>query len=149
LSAKGKVPEEAVFSNNKGHDLLDVAQHLLAGEIHYREGKVEQAVAALKEAIRREDQLRYAEPPDWLRPVRHTLGAVLLTEGRAADAEKVYREDLKRYPHNGWSLYGLSRSLELGGKKTEAAKALAEFNQTWADADFELTSSCLCLPGKK
>jgi tetratricopeptide (TPR) repeat protein len=149
LSAKGKVPEEAVFSNNKGHDLLDVAQHLLAGEILYREGMVDQAVTALKEAIRREDQLRYAEPPDWLRPVRHTLGAVLLTEGRAADAEKVYREDLKKYPHNGWSRYGLARSLELGGKKTEAAKALAEFNQAWADADFELTSSCLCLPVKK
>jgi tetratricopeptide (TPR) repeat protein len=149
LTAKGKVPEEAVFSNNKGHDLLGVAEHLLKGEILYREEKVDEAVAALKEAIRREDQLRYAEPPDWLCPVRHTLGAVLLAEGRAAEAEQTYRDDLKKYPHNGWSLYGLARSLEMGGKKSEAAATLAQFKQIWADGDFELTSSCLCLPGTK
>jgi tetratricopeptide (TPR) repeat protein len=82
LAAKGKVPEEAVFSNNKAHDLLGVAEHLLAGEILYREGKADASISALKEAIRREDQLRYAEPPDWLRPVRHTLGA---TRGGSSD----------------------------------------------------------------
>jgi tetratricopeptide (TPR) repeat protein len=149
LAAKAKVPEEAVFSNNKGHDLLGVAEKLLAGEILIRQGKAQESIAALREAISREDKLRYAEPPDWLRPVRHTLGAVLVAEGRAAEAEKVYREDLKKYPHNGWSLYGLARSLEMSGNKSEAAEALAEFNKVWADGDFELTSSCLCLPGKK
>jgi len=149
LAAKAKVPEEAVFSNNKGHDLLGVAEKLLAGEILIRQGKAQESIAALREAISREDKLRYAEPPDWLRPVRHTLGAVLVAEGRAAEAEKVYREDLKRYPHNGWSLYGLARSLEMSGNKSAADEALAEFNKVWADGDFELTSSCLCLPGKK
>lgn len=149
LAAKAKVPDEAVFSNNKGQDLLAVAEHLLAGEILYRDGKVDEAIAALQEAIGREDRLRYAEPPDWLRPVRHTLGATLLSEGRAAEAEQVYREDLARYPYNGWSLYGLARSLEMSGKKSEAAATLAQFKEAWADADFELTSSCLCLPGKK
>lgn len=148
-AAKAKVPQEAVFSNNKGHDLLGVAEKLLAGEILYREGKVEESIASLKEAIAREDQLRYAEPPDWLRPVRHTLGAVLVSEGRVEEAEKVYLEDLAKYPHNGWSLYGLARSLELCGKEREAAAAMARFQEAWADADFELTSSCLCLPGKK
>ncbi len=149
VAAKANVPEEAVFSNNKGHDLLGVAEHLLAGEILYREGKVEDSIAALREAIAREDKLRYAEPPDWLRPVRHTLGAVLLHEGRGAEAEKVYREDLAKYPRNGWSQYGVARSLEMCGKEREAAAAMARFKEAWADADFELTSSCLCLPGKK
>ena len=148
-AAKAKVPEEAVFSNNKGHDLLGVAEKLLVGEILYREGKVEASIASLKEAIAREDKLRYAEPPDWLRPVRHTLGAVLLSEGRGAEAEEVYRQDLVKYPGNGWSLYGLARSLELCGKQRESASAMARFREAWADADFELTSSCLCLPGKK
>ena len=148
-AAKGKVPEEAVFSNNKGHDLLGIAEKLLAGEILYREGKVEESIAALKAAIAREDKLRYAEPPDWLRPVRHTLGAVLLSEGRGDEASLVYAEDLTKYPGNGWSLYGLARSLELCGKERHAAAALSHFKEAWSDADFELTSSCLCLPGKK
>ncbi|HUE72004.1 MAG TPA: tetratricopeptide repeat protein [Pirellulaceae bacterium] len=148
-AAKANVPEEAIFSNNKGHDLLGVAEKLLAGEILYREGKVEESIASLKEAIVREDQLRYAEPPDWLRPVRHTLGAVLVTEGRVEEAAKVYRADLAKYPDNGWSLYGLARSLEMCGKEGEATAAMARFKEAWADADFELTSSCLCLPGRK
>ena len=38
---------------------------------------------------------------------RHTLGARLLSSGKAADAEAVYREDLRRNPDNGWSLVGL------------------------------------------
>lgn len=148
LAAKARVPEGAAFSNNKAEDLLGVAEHLLAGEILYREGKAEESIAALREAIRREDQLRYAEPPDWLRPVRHTLGAVLLSEGLAAEAAQVYRDDLDRYPNNGWSLYGLSHSLEFAGESEKAAKALAQFKLIWADSDFTLTSSCLCLPGK-
>lgn len=148
LAAKARVPEGAVFSNNKAEDLLGVAEHLLAGEIFYRDGKTEESIAALREAIRREDRLRYAEPPDWLRPVRHTLGAVLLSEGLAAQAAQVYRDDLARYPNNGWSLYGLSQSLELAGETEKAAQALAQFKLIWADSDFTLTSSCLCLPGK-
>ena len=67
--------------------------------------------APLEEAVRLEDQLPYTEPPAWWRPARHVLGAVLLDAGRPAEAEAVYREDLRRNPENGWALLGLSRSL--------------------------------------
>ena len=30
---------------------------------------------------------------------------------RAREAERVYREDLKRSPNNGWSLFGLAQAL--------------------------------------
>src|SRR5262245_58157628 len=42
--------------------------------------------------------LHYGEPPDWLLPVRETLGSVLLQNGAAAEAEKVFRADLERNP---------------------------------------------------
>jgi tetratricopeptide (TPR) repeat protein len=148
LAARGKVPAEARFGNNAAADLLAVAEHLLAGEIRIREGKSEIGLAELREAVRREDALKYDEPPDWIHPVRHPLGAVLLAEGRAAEAEQVYREDLKKLPDNGWSLFGLARSLELQGKHAEAARANAQFQTAWRDADIKITSSCLCLPGK-
>ena len=149
LLAKAKVPDEARFSNNSAKDLLAVAEHLLAGEIRYREGKTEIAFAELREAIRREDALRYSEPPDWIHPVRHALGAFLLAEGRAAEAEKIYREDLAKLPNNGWALFGLARSLELQGQRDEAAKVQASFEQVWRDADITITSSCYCQPAKK
>jgi tetratricopeptide (TPR) repeat protein len=146
--ARAKVPEEAFFSNNKGRDLMHVAQHLLAGEILYRDGKTDQALAELRQAVAAEDLLRYAEPPDWLIPTRHALGATLLHAGRAAEAEKVYRADLEKLPENGWALYGLAKSLTLQGKKDDAAAVQKQFEKAWQDADIQISSSCLCLPGK-
>jgi tetratricopeptide (TPR) repeat protein len=148
LKAKAALPEEAVFGNNKAADLLAVAEHLLAGEVLYREGKVEEGLAALRAAVKREEQLRYSEPPDWIHPVRHSLGATLLALGRAAEEEQVYREDLARLPDNGWSLLGLTLSLRLQGKETQAADFEARFQKVWADADVKITSSCYCQPGR-
>jgi tetratricopeptide (TPR) repeat protein len=148
LAAKMKLPETARFGNNLGADILAVAEHLLAGEILVREGKIDAGLAELREAVKCEDALHYDEPPDWIHPVRHALGATLLAAGRPAEAEQVYRDDLKKLPDNGWSLYGLARSLTMQDKRDEAAKVEAQFKAAWRDADIKITSSCLCLPAK-
>ena len=88
-----------------------------------------------------QDALRYEEPPAWYYPVRQSLGAVLLNAGRATEAEAVYREDLRRNPENGWSLYGLTQSLRAQKKKEEAAAANQRFRKAWAQADVKLTAS--------
>jgi tetratricopeptide (TPR) repeat protein len=147
LEAKERVPDSAVIVVNKAVDVLGVAEHLLTGEILYREGKPDEAFAALREAVRREDALRYAEPPDWIIPVRHALGAALMQSGRYGEAERVYRDDLERHPENGWSLFGLARSLELQGKADEAERVRARFEKAWSGADVKLSSSCFCQPG--
>ncbi|MGE3777119.1 MAG: hypothetical protein AB7F89_08050, partial [Pirellulaceae bacterium] len=92
--ARAALPADARFGNNAVADLMGVAEHLLDGEIRYRAGEVEAGLAALREAVRREDLLRYDEPPDWIHPVRHALGAFLLQEQRYGEAEQVYRADL-------------------------------------------------------
>ena len=107
-AAAKRIPATATFSKNLVLSLLGVAGKMLDGEILYREGKVDEAIAALRESAKREDRLHYAEPPAWIQPVRHALGAALLESHRYADAEQVYRDDLARYPNNGWSLFGLS-----------------------------------------
>jgi predicted Zn-dependent protease len=66
---------------------------------------------------------------------------VLLEAGRAADAEKVYREELRRNPGNGWSLFGLAKSLDAQRKTREAADARRRFAAAWQNADIELTAS--------
>jgi hypothetical protein len=88
--------------------------------------------------------LRYSEPPDWVVPVRHALGAFPLHGGQSAEAEAVYRKDLRRWPDNGWSLHGLWAILEAQGKKTEAAKVRARLDEIWKHADVKITSSCFC-----
>jgi tetratricopeptide (TPR) repeat protein len=146
LTAKANVPDDLTFGNNKAADLLAVAEDLLEGEILYREGKKQAAFRVLRRAIAHEDALRYDEPPGWIQPVRHALGALLLKSGRAAEAEAVYREDLERLPDNGWGLYGLARSLERQGKKAEAAQVRSRFEKVWASSEVELTTSCYCEP---
>ena len=148
LEACQRVPAEESLGNNTGQGILAVATPMLEGEILVREGKVDEGMAKLREAVKAEDALKYDEPPGWILPVRHALGAVLLQAGRFGAAEEVYREDLRRLPENGWSLFGLARSLTLQNKTAEAAPIEARFKRIWRAADLELTSSCLCQPGR-
>jgi tetratricopeptide (TPR) repeat protein len=148
LLARAKVPADGRVGNNAASDVLAVAEMLLAGEILVRAGKTSEGLRALQVAVEREDRLRYSEPPDWIHPVRHALGATLLSAGRAEEAEQVYRADLQRLPNNGWSLYGLSQSLHLQKKENEAKQLDMKFSDAWSEADVKIKSSCFCQPGK-
>ena len=67
----------------------------------------------------------------------------LLLADEPAKAEAVFRDDLKQYPRNGWSLYGLSLSLEGQGKNAEASEHRSRFEKIWQRADVQLKSSVL------
>jgi tetratricopeptide (TPR) repeat protein len=141
------VPKDEVFGNNTAEAILALTARMVEGEILIREGKLDDGIAGLREAIELEDALNYDEPPGWLIPVRHSLGATLMQNGRYAEAEQIYREDLARLPENGWSLYGLASSLRAQKKNlSEAAATDAKFKRLWASADTKITSSCLCQP---
>jgi tetratricopeptide (TPR) repeat protein len=142
-------PQEAKFGNNNAADLYAVAEPMLEGEILAAEGKLKEAIESLKRAVAKEDALKYAEPPDWVIPVRHALGAFLLEADRAKEAEEVYRADLKKWPNNGWSLRGLATALVAQDKKNEALAARKRFARAWEDADVKISTSCLCLPAPR
>ncbi|MCK6544436.1 hypothetical protein L6R52_01070 [Myxococcota bacterium] len=136
------------FGNNEVAALLDVAEKVLEGELLVQEGKrIDEGIEVLRAAVALEDRLRYDEPPDWIQPVRHALGAALLRASRAAEAERVYREDLARLPRNVWSLVGLARALRMQGREADALPVERMLAEASRDADVELTTSCLCLPG--
>jgi tetratricopeptide (TPR) repeat protein len=147
LAAVPLVPPEETAGPNTGQAILAVVTPMLAGEILYRDGKVDEGLAKLREAVKAEDALRYSEPPGWILPARHSLGAALMQEHRFAEAEQVYRDDLARLPENGWALFGLAQSLHRQGKEEEAAATDARFQKIWSKADVQITSSCLCQPG--
>jgi tetratricopeptide (TPR) repeat protein len=144
--AAGRVPDNAVMAINPAKKILQIADYMLTAEIAYRRGQKDSAVAELGKAVELEDSLMYMEPPEWVQPVRHTLGAFLLDDGRYAEAEKVYRQDLKEWPNNGWSLYGLSRALDGQNKTAEGKQAKSQFENAWKRADMQIASSCLCVP---
>jgi tetratricopeptide (TPR) repeat protein len=134
-------PERTVAGFFKMSDMLALASEVLAGEIAVRGGETDTAVKHLAEAVRIQDEHWFTEPPPWYFPVRQSLGAALLQAGRASEAEAVYREDLRRNPENGWSLFGLAQSLRAQGRNADATAVDARFRRAWARADVALTSS--------
>jgi tetratricopeptide (TPR) repeat protein len=141
------VPKEESFGNNGCEAILGIVTPMVEGEILVAEGKINRGIEQLRAAIKKEDVLKYDEPPGWLIPVRHSLGAVLMTHQRYAEAEQVYREDLARFPENGWSLLGLAESLREQKKNAaEIAQIQAKFKKVWAKADLNIKTSCLCQP---
>jgi tetratricopeptide (TPR) repeat protein len=134
-------PDRTLAGFFKTRAILDLATNVLAGEIAARSGQTDVAVRHLLAAVAEQDGHWFTEPPVWYFPVRQSLGAALLAGGRPAEAEAVYRDDLRRNPENGWSLFGLARSLEAQGKAGDAAAVEARFQKAWARADVTLSAS--------
>ncbi len=137
--AMGTVEHYIGFATAK--TLMTIAEEIVQGELAYSEGNTLAGLAHLERAVRLEDSLRYAEPPDWYFPVRHVLGAMLLEAGRPNEAEVIYVADLRKNPENGYSLFGLKNALEKQGRVEEAQVFAKRFNRAWADATHTLTSS--------
>jgi tetratricopeptide (TPR) repeat protein len=130
---------KAMFRFHNAHDLLGVLAPILEGEIDRADGSLDRAIAAFNRAVAQYDGLMYDEPEPFPFSPRHWLGAALLEVGRYDEAERVYREDLKKHPHNGWSLIGLKAALESQGKPlTDVEKDLPA---SWARSDTWIRAS--------
>jgi tetratricopeptide (TPR) repeat protein len=132
--AEKATPEDVVFAmpvNNKAKDVLKIADNVLGAKIALSKKDQEGAVTMLRQAIALQDSLKYNEPPDWFFPVRESLGAVLLSSGNAAEAEKVFREDLDHNPRNPRSLYGLHEALKAQKRDYDAGFIQKQFDASW------------------
>jgi tetratricopeptide (TPR) repeat protein len=131
-------PAEATQGNNQAKPLYDIGQLKAQARIASAEGKRDDAVRLLSDAVGLEDKLAYNEPNDMIFPTRHLLGAELLAAGKPVEAEAVFREDLKRHPNNGWAYYGLAQALTAEKRDAEAAAARKQFDEAWTKADVRL-----------
>jgi tetratricopeptide (TPR) repeat protein len=136
-----ETPPDRMVGFNSANRLLAMASATLAGEIATAQGHHDDAIKNLKDAVAIQDALNYEEPPPWYFPVRETLGMELLAAGKPADAEQVFRDDLKQYPENGWSLNGLSICLRARNASDEASSVDARLKKAWAHADVTLPES--------
>ena len=140
LTKTAAIPPDAPYgSQNTARNVLRIAEHFLDSRISAAKGDRAAAVASLRRAVEAEDALAYDEPPGWYHPMsRESLGGALMLDGRHAEAESVFREDLRRNRRNGRSLFGLSESLKAQSKSREAALVRREFERAWKDADTTL-----------
>jgi tetratricopeptide (TPR) repeat protein len=120
---------------------LQIASRLVRAERAALATRHDEAIRIALEAVAIEDGMPYSEPPLWHQPTRQVLGALLLEAGRSAEAEAAYREDLKQFRENGWSLFGLWQSLVAQHRDDEARLVRARFERAWTRADVTLTAS--------
>jgi tetratricopeptide (TPR) repeat protein len=153
IEAKQRVPESRRVHNNTVRDLLEIAHAMLDGELEYRRGNHEVAFAHLRRSVELDDALPYDEPWGWMQPTRHALGALLLEQGRVAEAEAVYRSDLGldgklsracQHPDNLWSLHGLHECLTRRGEKVEASLIKQRLDLALARSEVPVKASCFC-----
>jgi tetratricopeptide (TPR) repeat protein len=152
-AAVANVPPTRYLFNNTCLDILAIAAEMMKGEIAYRKGHHTQAFAHLRKSVELDDNLPYDEPWGWMQPARHALGALLLEQGKIAEAEAVYRADLGldatlrrscQHPNNVWSLHGFHECLVKLGKTGEAVIIKKALDIAVARADVPVKASCFC-----
>ena len=131
-------PEDKLLMRHSALRLLRIAQSELAARLDAAAGRSDAGLAGWHNAVLLQDGLLYDEPPPWYFSTRQALAAQLLAAGRPADAETVYREDLRRNPENGRSLHGLSLALASLKRTDDSAAMRKRFEKAWARADFPL-----------
>jgi tetratricopeptide (TPR) repeat protein len=144
--AVSKVPQQSLFGGTgleSAKSVLALASTVLDARLAWARGNHTDSIAAWRKAVAGADQVPYDEPPVFYYPVRESLGAALLLDGTAADAERVFREDLVKHPRNARSLFGLREALLKQGRTADADWVKRQFDQAWKDADTTLTLESL------
>jgi tetratricopeptide (TPR) repeat protein len=103
-----------------------------------RDGKADEAIAKLKEAIEEELKLGYSEPPLYPAPMEEVAGKVCVELKRWKEAEEFFRAALERDPGSGRAYFGLMQAQQGLGKAADARESYAKFIRAWAKADADL-----------
>jgi tetratricopeptide (TPR) repeat protein len=127
------------FRGHAAKDILGTLGGILEGEIYRSNGDLNQAITSLERATALYNGLVYDEPEPLPFAAQHWLGAALLEAKRYPDAERVYREELKKHPQNGWSLFGLKAALDGQGKPS--GEVATQFARSWARSEMWIQAS--------
>ena len=153
---KAKNEQKKILVNNQSNEikalikagqpsdkLLEISNLLALGQIELNKEDFSSAIEYFKNAVKIQDQLPYREPEFWYYPTRQTLGHALLLNKNFNEAVKVFNRDLKQYPKNGWSYYGLYMAYIGLNNKVMSDKAIEKFNKIWQFSDIKLNSSII------
>jgi tetratricopeptide (TPR) repeat protein len=119
-----------------------LAVHILdlRGSISSLQGKTDEAVKLLAEAVEKEKDLGYWEPPHYTRPVLESLGAAYARAGKYTEARAAFEKILKTRPASGFAYLAIARTYAKADDKAKAAEFYRQFLKVWERADKDLAS---------
>ncbi len=136
-AVRKKIPAEQPWGTlNTSGDVLALVGEIIAARLSATPAE---SLPHWEKAVGLQDALVYDEPPAWNYPVRESLGAALVRAGRGAEAEKIFREGLKRSPRNGWMMFGVIEAMKAQGKSDGMDELKHELDAAWAKADLRQT----------
>ena len=131
-AARTAIPQQTIFLFNPADKIMNVAALVLEARLAT---DANSAISIWRRAVEAQNALSYDDPPAWYYWIRQSLGAALLRSGRAAEAEPVFREGLRRSPRNPRPLFGLWKCLEAQGRSSDAGWVQREFAASWCGGD--------------
>ena len=123
----GVVPSDATQGFDAAKDVYAIGQIKARARIASASGRHDVASDLLRQASAMDAGLAYNEPRDLFFPVDHLLGAELIADGKPADAERVYRKALKRFPNDGWVLFAIDQGPGIAGQDGGSDDSAAGF----------------------
>ncbi len=138
MEGKAELPTGYPYGYNKADKIIKIAEYTLDAKLAEAQKDPVKAVDLLRKATEEQDTLHYNEPPDWFTHIRENLGRVYLRNKQPYEAELVFRQDLKKHPRNGRSLFGLRESLKAQDKLYDAYWVNQAFQKAWLYSDVQL-----------
>jgi tetratricopeptide (TPR) repeat protein len=114
-----------------GKEIVHTARLVAQARLADARGDLAAAATAYEAAVAVEDSLAYMEPPYWHYPIRQSLGAVYLRQGRLDEAEQTLRDSLLRVRGNGWALTGLVEVYKRKGDAPAERSAQQALERAW------------------
>ncbi len=123
-----------------GHATRVIGVHLLdlSGSVASLRGDHTEALKILTDAVEREKDLGYWEPPHYTRPVLESLARAYIRAGRSADALTSYEKILLTRPNSGFAFFGKAETYAKSGDLKNAAIARKQLLAVWKNADRDL-----------
>jgi tetratricopeptide (TPR) repeat protein len=118
--------------------ILAVASLDLRGNLASFGGHYDRAVALLNDAVKKEQDIGYSEPPQYSRPALESLGYAYIRARKWEDSRAAFEKALAERPKSGFALYGIAYSYEQQGELEKAATAYCAFLEAWKNADTDL-----------
>jgi tetratricopeptide (TPR) repeat protein len=115
---------------------MNVVVDELRAMLLLRTGKPNEAIRLLRRAAAQDDEMPFAfGPPAIEKPPHELLAEMLLSLGRAADAQKEFELALARTPGRSLTLLGLARASRAAGDTATAERAAAQWLSNMRRAD--------------
>ncbi|MBP7704764.1 MAG: hypothetical protein KA105_05705 [Caulobacter sp.] len=143
--AKGARAEAAKIRPS-GHKMLkvqmEIAREVLLGRAEMLEGDYRSAAKYFRKAADRQDKVlgTHGDPPVWWYPVRRSLAAALLADGKPNPAAEEARAVLKFWKNEPMTLLVLARAETALGREQAADAALAKGRAAWNGAALDKTA---------